>query len=853
MKLTVAILLPTAAGFLAFQTPAAQRYFGHEAVEDSHGVIAPWYKGLNGQCDFRVRVAAETMKRYPWATNPKTGLPAPHYIYNGTWKIAPDGTITPGQPKDWSNGDLIQRCAYAMFGWIRYYRYTGDPAAIAHISLMNDVILGHALTAPNHAWPRFPISCPTRGEMYGQANPHGMIQLDLAGFYGQALVQAYELTGNKEWFDAAKHWADLLAAKRSREPGTPPWNRYANPEDVFWNDKQTGGVIMLLRFLDEVIRAGYTGPGNSIVQARDAGRAYLRDELLPCWLENDTWGREYWDWVHDVQGESYSEMVTRYMMANQEAFPNWRADGRNIMSLYLHRSCVSPLSNGDVFSGAWAYPEGCACCRRSLDYAPMQVGAAFAEYGVRANSEWGREMARRQFILATYDVHETGVVEDNIDGGQEVAGGWFQCAHALPLKYVLDGIAWLPAELGANRENHIVRSGSVVSHVVYGKGRIVYTTFDAPKNTVDVLRLAFRPTRIAANGRALKERPALDANGYTLKALPNDDCIVSIRHDGRTKIVVEGSDPQTTNKIGADLTCTFEGNQVRLIGSVGPDGGLADVYLDDVKQLCGVDFWNPYRLQQQVVFYRNGLTDGKHTLHVVALGSGNPRSNGAKVALESVQFSAATGEAGFGEGGGPTEPQRWIFGYPKREAYLDSSRNVWLPATEVVMRAGNKVDPVPLYWHTAPRRQFVAGTTDLALYRHGMRGTNFTAYFTVGPGTYHVRIKLMESRTGDPDKRRMNITINDEIVARNLDIAATAAVQATEMVLTDAERKKSWQGLNRAVDLVFNDIKPKNGVIAVHFTGVNGADALVSALEIGPGPGGDGVKPISAPRLPGNL
>jgi hypothetical protein len=47
---------------------ATQRYFAHEAVEDSHGVIAPWYRGQNGQCDFRVRVAAETMKRYPWTT-----------------------------------------------------------------------------------------------------------------------------------------------------------------------------------------------------------------------------------------------------------------------------------------------------------------------------------------------------------------------------------------------------------------------------------------------------------------------------------------------------------------------------------------------------------------------------------------------------------------------------------------------------------------------------------------------------------------------------------------------------------------------------------------------------------------
>ena len=467
----------------AWAQPSLPRYFAHPAVEDRYGVIAPWYQGLNGQCDFRVRITAETLKRYPWATKPKTGLPAPDYIYNGWWEIKPDGTILPRKLGDWGNGDLIQRSAYGMHGLVNYYRYTGDPAAIAHISLMNDVLLHHALTGPEHPWPRFPVSVPTRGEPYGEANPHGMIQLDMVGLYGVALVQAYELTGNKEWFEAAKHWADVLAAKRCRDPGMPPWNRYANPQDASWNDLQTGGVILLLRFFDELIRAGYTGAGHSIVQARDAGRAYLQDVLLPLWLQNDTWGRDYWDWVHDVQGEDYSEMGPRYMMANPDVFPNWRPTAATSCPSTCTGPCVSPKSNGDVYSGAWAYPEGCNCCGRSLDYATFQVGAAFAEYGVRADSEWARELARRSFILATYDCLETGVVQDGMDGGTVAAGDWFQVSHTLPLKYVLDGIAWLPATLGANRENHIVRNSAVVTHVVYDRGRITYTTFDAPKET----------------------------------------------------------------------------------------------------------------------------------------------------------------------------------------------------------------------------------------------------------------------------------------------------------------------------------------------------------------------------------
>ena len=34
------------------------RYYGHETVQDAHGVVAPWDRGLNGQS---VRVAANLL------------------------------------------------------------------------------------------------------------------------------------------------------------------------------------------------------------------------------------------------------------------------------------------------------------------------------------------------------------------------------------------------------------------------------------------------------------------------------------------------------------------------------------------------------------------------------------------------------------------------------------------------------------------------------------------------------------------------------------------------------------------------------------------------------------------------
>ena len=169
--LTAVSALGTAAAAAGDAKPVV-KYFAHPVVEDCCGVIAPWYRGQNGQCDFRVRIAAETLKRYPWTLPGQSAMPGPHFVFNGSWKIASDGAISVNPAlADWANGDVGQRSASLLFGLTDYYRYTGDPAAIGIITITADYLLDYCQTPADHAWPLFLISSPDEGQSLRSGQP----------------------------------------------------------------------------------------------------------------------------------------------------------------------------------------------------------------------------------------------------------------------------------------------------------------------------------------------------------------------------------------------------------------------------------------------------------------------------------------------------------------------------------------------------------------------------------------------------------------------------------------------------------------------------------------------------------
>ena len=63
--------------------------------------------------------------------------------------------------------------------------------------------------------------------------------------------------------------------------------------------------------------------------------------MLPAWWVDDTWGRTYWDWDNPMMCGMVS-MCADHFMKYPEAYPNWRNDLRNMLSLALESQLRRP-------------------------------------------------------------------------------------------------------------------------------------------------------------------------------------------------------------------------------------------------------------------------------------------------------------------------------------------------------------------------------------------------------------------------------------------------------------------------------------------------------------------------------
>lgn len=84
---------------------------------------------------------------------------------------------------------------------------------------------------------------------------------------------------------------------------------------------------------------------------------------------------------------------------------------------------------------------------------------------------------------------------------------------------------------------------------------------------------------------------------------------------------------------------TFNGTSVKWIGSKGANYGKADVYIDNNLVTSNIDCYNSTGLYKEVLFSKEDLSSGQHTIKVVAKGTKNSSSSDYNIIIDGFEYS----------------------------------------------------------------------------------------------------------------------------------------------------------------------------------------------------------------------
>ncbi len=90
-------------------------------------------------------------------------------------------------------------------------------------------------------------------------------------------------------------------------------------------------------------------------------------------------------------------------------------------------------------------------------------------------------------------------------------------------------------------------------------------------------------------------------------------------------------------RAGDGFTTEMRGTAVRLYGTVGPAGGRASMLIDERR--IPLDFYASRSRTHALLYTSPPLPGDLHVVDVVVLGSHDPRSSGANVAIDSVDLT----------------------------------------------------------------------------------------------------------------------------------------------------------------------------------------------------------------------
>lgn len=527
----LAVVWLLAAGPLLSQ----QTFNRHQVVLDSQGKLLSWVQPQDK--------AYDRVMRLGW-----------DFLLN-TVPVEPNGlktfyTYCCIDEKTLRGGDWLHNPAgmFAMFvdAATSYYPYSGDRRVLDLARGLLDYQRAHGTTPANWEWGGVPYASSDPGATefrgghdflfvrhgtdWGRGDGYGATEPDKVGELGMGYLKFYELTGETVYRDAALACANALA--RHVRPGDDqhsPWPFRVFAEDDTVREEYSANVIGPVRLLDELVRLSL-GDVPAYRRARQTAWTWL----MAYPMKNQIWHGYFEDiptFEKLTNFNQYSPMETaRYILLHPEYDPNWKADVPALIQ-WVERTLGPDVPNEPGMQ--W----GAQTISEQIDDT-HKMGSHTSRYA-SVNALWyektgdaaAKEKAFRSFNWATYMCHENGAVNDLAVEDQTV---WFSDGYGDYVRHFMAGLGSVP-EWAPPGETHLLRSSSVVRKVRYAARELSYSTFD--EDATEIMRLAFRPARVTANGKPLGQRADLNEPGWVFDAKTG---VLQVRHAAARDIVVSG-------------------------------------------------------------------------------------------------------------------------------------------------------------------------------------------------------------------------------------------------------------------------------------------------------------------------
>jgi hypothetical protein len=240
-----------------------------------------------------------------------------------------------------------------------------------------------------------------------------------------------------------------------------------------------------------------------------------------------------------------------------------------------------------------------------------------------------------------------GITNDRWSGGSASAS--VTAGDQATFTFTGTGVRWLGARGAQHGIARVSLDGAFVTQV---------DSFQAPtdpNHQVQVQAELFKATGLANGTHTLtiqvtgQQNPAstgaivvVDAFDVITPGTRHEDTDPAISYSGAWALgnidhpYSEGSGALST-AAGDQATFSFTGTSVSWIGWLGPQGGMARVFVDGALANGNVDTFVPTPTEgtQNVIFTASGLTPGAHTITILATGTGNPASTGTGVVVDA--------------------------------------------------------------------------------------------------------------------------------------------------------------------------------------------------------------------------